>query len=247
MPIRTHAIPDFQSNSLFTTDIYNLLLQTHEIIKNEKKSQSKYEKENISKSGNSAKKTNDDIIQSKTTSKHSNPKWHRTKREKEASTDFYLNNISDIKYHEAKIYNDFIAYDRNKDILERINACEEAISSFYEFQKYCYQSHGGTIYFQDHWEYCHNSKSDCFSYLDNLNVLLKKLKNKVELENNLKNLENDLYEVLSVENPILQSKLFSYYPPKFKTHIKKILDEWESYEAIKRTKHKNSYLVELLC
>lgn len=118
---------------------------------------------------------NSDCAYPERAAKSSNPKWHRTKQEKAASTEFYLNNLSDIEYYEANIHNDFIAFDKSKDISERISACEETINAFYEFRTYCYQTYGGTVYFQDHWEYCHNSKNDCFSYIDNLNSVLKKL------------------------------------------------------------------------
>lgn len=45
---------------------------------------------------------------------------------------------------------------------------------------------------------------------------------------------------------ITQSLLFTYYDVSIKNDIKRILNEWESYNAIKRTKYKNSYMIELL-
>ena len=40
-------------------------------------------------------------------------------------------------------------------------------STMYEdFKKFCYsKGEGGKIFFDDRWEYCHNSKNPCFSYI----------------------------------------------------------------------------------
>lgn len=181
-----------------------------------------------------------------------NPKFHRTDFEKKMSMEFWLQNASAIKRYENEIYCSK-SYDKTKNFIERIHACDKAIQSFYDFQKFCYSSEGGTIYFQDHWEYCHNSHNECFSFVETLERQKKKLQKQNENNNRkirkaslLDGLENDLYELIEMEQPILQSLLFTYYDASIKNDIKKILDEWESYDAIKRTKYKNSYMIELL-
>lgn len=69
-----------------------------------------------------------------------------------------------------------------EEILEKIKLCDFAINTFNECKKFCYgKGKGGTIYFQDMWEMCHNSKSPCFSYIDNI------VETKNELTEHLKN------------------------------------------------------------
>ena len=178
-------------------------------------------------------------------SKSSNPKFHRTKEESSAATQFSMENSKLIKKYEDEMYNSII-YDTKYPLSERIEACNQSIQVYNHFKSFCYSSFGGKIYFQNMWEYCHNAHNECFSYKDMLKEKLTKLQNKLTKEQDVNDLENDLYELLTIENPILQSKLFSYYSPKYKYAIKKILSEWESYNAIKKTKYKNSYMIELV-
>ncbi|MDD6710072.1 MAG: hypothetical protein PUE26_07990 [Ruminococcus sp.] len=178
--------------------------------------------------------------------KSNNPKFHRTAEEKEASGNFSSEHSSEINFYENKIYNDSLAFNRKISIDDRIIACQQSIDAYYEFKAFCYKSYGGKIYFQDMWEYCHNIKSECFSYLECLTEELEKLQCRKSTQQIIDNLENDLYEILGAEDPILQSKLFSYYPQQLKKYIKKILDEWETLDIIRKTKYKNTYMIELI-
>lgn len=153
--------------------------------------------------------------------------------------DFSFRNRELLKTYEDNIYNKGIAFDESKNIFERIEACKHSISAFYELQDFCSRSPEGKIYFKKMWEHCHNSRNPDFSFVEHLE------KQKHYLEQ-LSTLEKDLYEVLEVEPMILQSELIKFYNPIFKEKIRQILKEWESYGAIKRTKYKNSYMIELL-
>lgn len=176
----------------------------------------------------------------------SNPKWHRTSEERDEKLKFSLANRSKISKYEADIYNDGRPYDNTLSIDERIEACDNSIRAFYILKDFCYQTYGGKIYFQDMWEYCHNSKNECFSFVDHLEKELEKLKKNRNSAIMYDNLENDLYETLSLSQPIAQAELLKYYPDDLKTNIRQILKEWESYDAIKRTKYKNTYIIELV-
>lgn len=146
----------------------------------------------------------------------SNPKWHRTSKEKDESFKFSFDNRSKISKYETDIYNDGRPYDNTLSIDERIEACGSSIRAFYILKDFCYQTNGGKIYFQDMWEYCHNSREECFSFVDHLTAQLEKLKNKKRILDNYKNLEEDLYENLKTAQPITQAKLCKGYPEELK-------------------------------
>lgn len=188
-------------------------------------------------------------------SKTSNPKFHRTPEESNASFHFSSNNSSIIKSYEKKIYDCFASCNKSKTLKAQINACDRSLEAFYEFKEFCYNSYEGTIYFQNMWEYCHNSKSECFSFDENINAHKEKLERAYERQKKKKeaerlailsqNLQQDVFDVLQQNSPMLQCDLFKFFDSKLKKNIIKILEEWESYDAISRTKSKNSYMITL--
>lgn len=115
-----------------------------------------------------------------------NPKFHRTPHEEDLSFNFYTSETHSAKISEFenKLY-DAVAKihyftprslkkANESEIKKAIDDCNHAIKIFNRFKNYCYRTKGGTIYFQDTWEYFHNSKNTCFSYIERA-VKLKEL------------------------------------------------------------------------
>lgn len=183
-------------------------------------------------------------------SKSSNPKWHRTSEEKTASFDFQCRNRRIISSYENKIYNDGKPYDKERSVTARINACKKSIDAFYEFQKFCYQSYGGTIYFQDLWEYCHNSKNECFSFVEpleeQLNYLLENEEDLRYRDRKLKTLRSELIRYI-LENPdTLQKSIYSFFRPILKHDIQHALRDMERENIISRVKTRGSYIINII-
>ena len=186
-------------------------------------------------------------------SKASNPKFHRTSEESQARFDFLSDNSSIVKYYERKIRNCFAPGNKSKSLKTQINACDRSLEAFDEFKEFCYQSYEGMLYFQDMWEYCHNSKDECFSFDENIIDHKEKLKRAYQKQKEAEkiaalsqNLQQDVFDVLEQNSPMLQCDLFKFFDPKVKKNIVKILEEWESYDAIIRTKSRNSYMITLV-
>lgn len=184
----------------------------------------------------------------------SNPKFHRTKEESSLCDDFFLNHQAKIKFYERKIYNNFKGFEKTLPVVMRINSLKKSIKAYYQFKEYCYQTPGGCIYFQNMWEYCHNSKKECFTYVDTLQELLTYLEENKELiidkEQKLPVLESDLMDFIEKNNGILQrdiyKQLYSKYNPFLRCEIQKILRDWENDCIVERKKHKSTYQIYLL-
>ena len=163
-----------------------LINEAYEILSNPKKKlqydnllfNAEIEKNTTSEQFQPKKQTKSTPTHNERTNDSSNPKFHRTKAEKHMSTEFLLQYAAKIKEFEDNIYCSK-AYDKTQSITERIRACDKSIQSFYDFKNFCYSYDGGVIYFQDHWEYCHNSHNECFSFVENL----KKQKEKLQKQN----------------------------------------------------------------
>lgn len=115
-----------------------------------------------------------------------NPKFHRTEKEEELSFNFSMrysdvlskleNNIYDNAENVGKAGIRWIKSATQDELIDKIKACDAVINSFEKCKKFCYgKGKGGTIYFQDMWEYCHNSKNQQFSYIDSFVELKEEL------------------------------------------------------------------------
>lgn len=106
----------------------------------------------------------------------SNPKFNRTYEEDELSYEFSLEYSQDIDKLEKVIY-EGINFNKSNlnEIKQSIDKCNRSIQAYYELKRFCYKSKGGKIYFQDMWEFCHNSKNNCFEYVEQLYDIKKYL------------------------------------------------------------------------
>lgn len=116
-----------------------------------------------------------------------NPKFHRTEKEEELSFNFNQKYGDKIQPFEEAIYNAAAAigpcgkrWEKTatvEEIDEKIRSCNDAIQKYDALKAICYKAgRGGTIYFDDTWEHCHNSKNPDFSYISSIEEL------KIELE-----------------------------------------------------------------
>jgi hypothetical protein len=95
-----------------------------------------------------------------------NPKYHRTPVEQKLAFEFsqmFKEQVSDYNnaiYDEVNLVRQLVSSE------DKILQCRKAINIYKEAQTFCYsKGQGGQIYFDDMWEHCHNSKNDCFSFI----------------------------------------------------------------------------------
>lgn len=159
-----------------------------------------------------------------------NPKFHRTDHEKKLESEFHKKNHSIIQDYENRIY-----ISNKTDY----NKLKSNLAAFDEFEKFCYANgEGGKIYFQDMWEFCHNSKNDCFSFKE---TILKYMQNFLDANQAVL----DIIEILKINETYLQKDLkheINYCTPQ---EIGAIIKEMVNNKIITREKYKNTYLLKL--
>lgn len=105
-----------------------------------------------------------------------NPKFHRTFEEHNISFEFSQKYKKKIENIEKRIYlsKDNINPKNKLSILLAILVCNKSIYYYNKLKTFCYNNNG-QIYFQDRWEYCHNSKNECFEYITSIKELKKQM------------------------------------------------------------------------
>lgn len=165
-----------------------------------------------------------------------NPKFHRTEQEEELSLKFF-EKYHGIAYEKADkaclLYNEAI---KTKDLSKRIELLNEAVVAFEKAKKYCYsKGKGGTIYFQDMWEYMHNSQNPCYSYLD---VIQEALNNAISERDMF---IPDILNVISENDGILQKYIYDKVPHIPKSDVQRIIRNLETENKLERVKKSGSY------
>lgn len=170
----------------------------------------------------------------------SNPKFHRTEREDELSYQFECTHGNKVCQLEDNFENLYRAAYQTDDISECIRLLEESALAFEKAKKFCYsKGKGGTIYFQDTWEYMHNSQNDCFSYLDNILNALEESKKKRDV------VIPGVIDAIRNNDGILQKNIYTLLPEVSKSEIQAVIKELEANGTISRTKKSNSYELHL--
>ena len=172
----------------------------------------------------------------------SNPKFHRSFKEEELSYSFenkYYNEIAKrIEKFETPYHNSF----SEQDLSKKIMLLEQSITEFDKCKNFCYsKGKGGTIYFQDMYEYLHNTHNDCFSYRD---MILGSLE---ECYYERDELIPELKNVISNHNGILQKNIYAELPDFQRSDIQRMLRKLESENVITRIKKSGSYELHLNC
>jgi hypothetical protein len=170
----------------------------------------------------------------------SNPKFHRSFKEEELSYSFenkYYNEIAKrIEKFETPYHNSF----SEQDLSKKIMLLEQSITEFDKCKNFCYsKGKGGTIYFQDMYEYLHNTHNDCFSYRD---MILGSLE---ECYYERDELIPEIKNVISNHNGILQKNIYAELPDFQRSDIQRMLRKLESENVITRIKKSGSYELHL--
>ena len=173
-----------------------------------------------------------------------NPKFNRTERENELSFQFSQNHSDKINDYENKLY-DAVGniYEGTKN--QQIKNCERAINIYDKFKNYCYKTKGGTIYFQDMWEYCHNSKNPCFSFIDDTNKHLYNLQNNIDDTYESFGISYDLAQqfenLLKNNSGIYQKDIYALLNSDKKSELRKYISYLCDINKIERIKSGNTY------
>lgn len=172
----------------------------------------------------------------------SNPKFHRSFKEEELSYSFenkYYNEIAKrIEKFETPYHNSF----SEQDLSKKIMLLEQSITEFDKCKNFCYsKGKGGTIYFQDMYEYLHNTHNECFSYRD---MILGSLE---ECYYERDELIPELKNVICNHNGILQKNIYAELPNFQRSDIQRMLRKLESENVITRIKKSGSYELHLNC
>lgn len=172
----------------------------------------------------------------------SNPKFHRSFKEDELSYSFenkYYNEIAKrIEKFETPYHNSF----SEQDLSKKIMLLEQSITEFDKCKNFCYsKGKGGTIYFQDMYEYLHNTHNECFSYRD---MILGSLE---ECYYERDELIPELKNVICNHNGILQKNIYAELPDFQRSDIQRMLRKLESENVITRIKKSGSYELHLNC
>lgn len=112
-----------------------------------------------------------------------NVKFHRTEHEEELSFNFEKRFGYEILILEEKFESLYQNACQSDSLDIRIDLLYEAAEAFEKAKNFCYsKGKGGTIYFQDMWEYLHNANRPSYSYMDIITDALENAKYEKMLE-----------------------------------------------------------------
>lgn len=262
---RFASAPDLSTNKMLCDEIFSLLSEVHEKIKSDNRNKRKKNSNDttaitvttsvnnetqsthyISNERKDKKPTTNENITNwiKIESENSNtkktqstnPKFHRTAQEDELSFNFWTKYEKEFKKLEDSFCNLYGKSFKSDNLDIKISTLQEALEAWNKAKSFCYsKGEGGKIYFQDMWEYSHNSKNDCFSYGDNIKESLED----AVYEKNV--LRPTIKDVISKNEGILQKNIYSLIPDIEKSKIQSILRVLENNDEIIRIKKSNSY------
>lgn len=165
-----------------------------------------------------------------------NPKFHRTETEEELSFNFEMKYGDKIGSFEDEFITLYQKASQSNNLTEKINMLKQASTAFEKAKKFCYsKGKGGTIYFQDMWEYCHNSSNTCFSYLDQIQRSL----NDAIMERDT--IIPGILHIIEENDGMLQKNIYKELPDINKADIQRVIRNLEAKNKINRIKKSNSY------
>ena len=167
-----------------------------------------------------------------------NSKFHRTGKEEEISFQFAKNHKDQIKEHISPFQTCFELARDESDLNKRIELLQRTIMLFEQAKTWFYQTNGGTIYFQDMYENLHNSRNECFSYIDTVKEQLEYCIRKRDYL-----IPVTLGVISSNSGGILQKDIYKHIPDATKREIQQIISELENEGLITREKSGNTYLL----
>jgi hypothetical protein len=127
---------------------------------------------------------------------------------------------------------------QENQIDKKIELLQQTIELYEKAKNWFYRTKGGEIYFQDFFEYLHNSQNDCYSYITPI---------KKYLEECIYHRDYLIPEILNIiashPNGILQKDIYKYIPSVSKNEIQKINNFLANRGDILKIKSGNSYLL----
>lgn len=168
-----------------------------------------------------------------------NPKFHRTEREEELSFQFEMKHGNEIQKRTDSFEElNRLAY-KESDLNKKIDLLQKTIVAYEKAKVWFYRTKGGTIYFQDYYEYMHNSQNEYFSYIDSVKVYLKDCIKERDY------IIPKIIDVITSQNGILQKDIYQHIPDISKSDIQRIIKKLETDNRISRNKQGNSYFLTL--
>ena len=166
-----------------------------------------------------------------------NIKFHRTFKEEELVVQFMINHGEEIGKCVDSFEDCYSSALAEKDINKKIELLEETIIKFEKAKAWFYRTKGGTIYFQDMYEYLHNSRDDDYSYIDEVKEYLEECIEERDY------LIPEILNIIESSNGILQKDIYQYLPDVSRGNIQRIIRELDNEGQITREKAKGSYLL----
>ena len=167
-----------------------------------------------------------------------NPKFHRTAAEEELKFQFMYKygdqsqNICDVFLNLAnKAY-------LSDDYDKKFSLLEQCIKSYNTAKKWHYnKSKGAALWFQDNWEYCHNSKNECFSWIDDIYIY----------RNFITEAQNAIipYILENAKKGFLQTEIYKVFPDVRQSELRDIISYLVKKGKISKNKKGNTYYISL--
>lgn len=164
-----------------------------------------------------------------------NPKFHRTEQEEELAFKFMQTHDREFSILVNQFENLYQSANQTNDSSQRIDLLNQALIAFEKAKKYAYsKGRGGTIYFQDMYEYLHNSNNSCFSYAD---IIQECINSEIQQRDTI----SKIIQIIQENDGILQKNIYTRLPSISKSSIQQMIRNLENKGIITRIKKSNSY------
>lgn len=167
-----------------------------------------------------------------------NPAFHRTEREEDLAVNFMLNekNFEEAKKRISK-FESLEQQALNENHFEKkIELFNQSLDAYEKAKNFCYRTKGGMIWFQDMYEYLHNSKNSCFSYADTI-------REQIEYHTEIHLLETQIHTVIEDNKEYLQKDLYKLFPNSSKGDVQRAVKNLVEQNIIEKTKQGSTYLL----
>lgn len=169
------------------------------------------------------------------------PKRH-SDYEESLITDFSIEFEQTLSLAEDKLYTLANSIYSSDDIDLQILKVRQVISHYEQFKDFCYSKGiGGTLYFQDMWEHCHNSKNPAFNYIDSFKERLEQLELRKWNMDEMAIIRDKLLQVIKEHPGILQKDIYAHFKAELKIPIRGELMSLEQYGTIRRKRYGSTY------
>jgi len=166
-----------------------------------------------------------------------NPKFSRTEREEDLAYNFEEKHGAFIQRETSKFTELYRDADYEDDLEKKLEILHRCKDTFLTVRDLFYsKGKGAIIYFQDWYEYMHNSRSDCFSYLDMIDDAIKETKWRKDV------VIPDILDAIRRNDGILQKDIYSRLPHIEKSEIQAFL---KTSDGVLRVKKGSTYELHL--